>query len=112
MTVYTTTLQAREVIASNTMAFHFRRPEGFDFKPGQAIDLVLAPKNGTANEAGERHTFSIVTAPFQDELVIATRMRDSSFKHARDSMQIGAQATIDAACHVRGYDDDAPRIAQ
>ena len=111
MTVYTTTLQAREVIASNTMAFHFRRPEGFDFKPGQAIDLVLAPKNGTANEAGERHTFSIVAAPFQDELVVATRMRDSSFKRALGSMQIGAQATIDGPFGSLALHEDRTRAA-
>jgi len=95
MTIYTTTLQAKEDVASGTMAFHFRRPDGFDFKAGQAIDLVLSPKSGSPVEASERHTFSIVSAPFQDELVIATRMRDSSFKRALAALQIGAQAAIE-----------------
>ena len=41
MTTYATTLEAREEIAEGTMAFHLRKPGGFDFKPGQAIDVIL-----------------------------------------------------------------------
>ena len=73
-----TTLEAREEIAEGTMAFHLRKPSGFDFKPGQAIDVVLTLKASAPEDQSTRHTFSIVSAPFQDDLVIATRMRDSA----------------------------------
>ena len=31
----------RVEVAEGTMAFHFEKPPGFDFKPGQAVDLTL-----------------------------------------------------------------------
>ena len=81
MTTHQTRLQGREEIASGTMAFHFEKPAGFSFKPGQAIDVVLLDPP-TADAQSARHTFSIVSAPFENELVVATRMRDSAFKRA------------------------------
>jgi ferredoxin-NADP reductase len=41
-----------------------------------------------------RHTFSIVSAPFQDELVVATRMPDSAFKCAIKNLPTGSQAKL------------------
>ena len=41
MSTYETTLNRRDEVAEGTMAFHFKKPSGFTFKPGQAIDLVL-----------------------------------------------------------------------
>jgi len=67
MSTHRTTLLAREEIAEGTMAFRLRKPEGFEFKPGQAIDVVLP--TAAPDEQGTRHTFSIVSAPFQDHLV-------------------------------------------
>ena len=63
MTSYKVRLQAREDVAEGTMAFHFEKPSGFSFKPGQAIDVILiAPP--TTDTQSARHTFSIVSAPF------------------------------------------------
>jgi ferredoxin-NADP reductase len=84
---------ARE-IAAGTMAFHFDKPAGFTFKPGQAVDLVLLPAPGADGEP-LRHAFSVVSAPFEDELVIATRMRDSAFKRALAAMPVGSRAVIE-----------------
>ena len=94
MTTYTVRLEGREDVAQGTMAFHFERPAGFIFKPGQTVDVVLndAP---TADAQSSRHTFSIVSAPFQGELVVATRMRDSAFKRALKSMPIGSPAKLE-----------------
>jgi ferredoxin-NADP reductase len=89
-----TVLRRRDEIANGTMAFHFDKPEGFTFKPGQALDLVLAQPGGAGEDDG-RHTFSIVSAPFEDELVIATRMRDSAFKRALKALPAGSRAAID-----------------
>ncbi|MFC4522605.1 ferredoxin--NADP reductase [Cupriavidus pinatubonensis] len=94
MNTYETRLRAREDIAERTMAFHFEKPSGFSFKPGQAIDLILADPGSATDSQVARHTFSIVSAPFQDEVVIATRMRDSAYKHALKSLPIGAIAWL------------------
>lgn len=94
MTMHEVKLKWREEIAEGTMALYLEKPAGFAFKPGQAIDVVLAhAPHGETN--GARHAFSIVSAPHQDELVIATRMRDSAYKREIKSMPIGSPAKIE-----------------
>jgi ferredoxin-NADP reductase len=88
------TLRARQEIAEGTMAFHFEKPPGFAFKPGQAIDLVL-PGDPGADPQSLRHAFSIVSAVFEDELVIATRMRESAYKRTLKSLPAGARVGIE-----------------
>ena len=76
---YDSTLLGSEEIAKAARAFHFEKPEGFDFTPGQSIDLVLP--EGFPGETGDRRrTFSIVSAPHEDRLTIGTRMRKSAYK--------------------------------
>ncbi|HOM20922.1 MAG TPA: oxidoreductase, partial [Ottowia sp.] len=82
MSVYHTTLQRRQPVAEGTQAFHFDKPAGFDFRPGQAIDLILPLPGVAADSQDARHAFSIVSAPHENELVVATRMRDSAYKRA------------------------------
>jgi ferredoxin-NADP reductase len=94
MTTYDVRLTQSSEIADGTMAFHFSKPAGFSFKPGQAVDLVLTNPTGADSE-GQRHAFSLVSAPFEDELVLATRMRDSDYKRILRSLTIGASAKID-----------------
>lgn len=94
MSPMTVHLQRREEVAERTLAFHFDKPSGFHFRPGQAIDLVLRDRALCAPE-GLRHAFSIVSAPYENELVVATRMRDSAFKNALAALPIGASAEIE-----------------
>jgi len=94
MTMHESKLEKREEIANGTMAFHFEKPVGFTFKPGQAIDVLLAQAPGTDAQS-MRHTFSIVSAPFENELIIATRMRDSTFKRALRALPTGERVAID-----------------
>jgi ferredoxin-NADP reductase len=76
------------------MAFHFEKPAGFSFKPGQAIDLILM-NPPSAEAASGRHTFSLVSAPFQSTLTIATRLRDSAFKRALRALPIDSPARLE-----------------
>ncbi|MFI4953403.1 MAG: FAD-dependent oxidoreductase [Burkholderiales bacterium] len=94
MTSFDVTLSGREDVAEGTTAFHFSKPEGFQFKPGQAIDVIL-PDVTVSAASGNRHTFSLVSAPFEHELVVATRMRDSAFKRALKALPIGQAARIE-----------------
>jgi ferredoxin-NADP reductase len=94
MTTHATTRRARRPVADGTAAIHFDKPAGFAFEPGQAIDVVLPePPGGDLQRA--RHRFSIVSAPFERELVIATRMRDSAFKRTPGGLPLGAGAAIE-----------------
>lgn len=69
----------REQIAEGTMAFHFAKPADFKFRAGQAIDVTLINPSETDGE-GNTRAFSIASAPFDADLMIATRMRDTAFK--------------------------------
>lgn len=94
MSTYEVRLAGREEIAAGSMAFHFERPAGFSFKPGQAIDLILM-NPPSAEVASGRHAFSLVSAPFQSTLTIATRLRDSAFKRALHALPISSPARLE-----------------
>ncbi|OJY96518.1 MAG: oxidoreductase [Lysobacterales bacterium 63-13] len=87
------TLLKRETVAEGTVAFHLQKPAGFEFKPGQAIDLILDdPQLG---EDSRVHAFSIVSAPHEANLTVTTRMRDSAYKRALGRLEPGAGVSID-----------------
>jgi ferredoxin-NADP reductase len=110
MITYEVRLAQSAEIADGTMAFHFSKPAGFSFKPGQAIDLVLTDPTSPDAE-GLRHTFSIVAAPFEGELEFATRMRDSAYKRALRSLPVGAAARIEGPSGSLVLHEDRARAA-
>jgi ferredoxin-NADP reductase len=76
------------------MAFQFAKPKDFVFKAGQYIDLTISDSQpGPSN--GLTHTFSIASSPFDEELVVTTRMRKSVFKQALSTLPIGGGARIE-----------------
>src|SRR5712691_7643100 len=95
MAAFESQLTGREEVAEGTMAFHFAKPAGFDFKAGQSINVGLIDPPET-DAKGNRRNFSIVSAPFEGELVIATRMRDTAYKRVLKTMPIGTRV------HLRG----------
>ena len=93
-TGHTAKLNGREQVAEGTMAFHFDKPNGFEFRAGQAIDVALLNPPDTDSE-GNIRTFSIASPPFEDRLTVATRMRDSAFKRVLKDMPLGTAVRID-----------------
>jgi ferredoxin-NADP reductase len=93
MSVNEVKLKGHLAVAEGTMAFRFSKPDGFVFKAGQAIRLELIDPPAEAGQ-GSR-TLSLVSAPFEPELVVATRMRDSAFKRALKTLSDGASIRID-----------------
>ncbi len=93
---YQPKLLNRVEVAEGTMAFHFEKPQGFDFKPGQSADLTLLNPPETDSEGNVR-TFSIASAPFEDQLMFATRMRDTAFKRLLKKVPLGTVVKMDAA---------------
>ena len=104
-----TRLLGNEAIAERTRAFHFARPDGFTFKAGQAIDVLLDGATGTPEAT--RHTFSIASAPFEDRLTVATRMRDSAFKRALAVLPAGAAVRLEGPSGSLTLHGDASRPA-
>jgi ferredoxin-NADP reductase len=93
MPKYDTTLVANETLAEGTMAFHFAKPAGFKFTAGQAMNVSLIDPPET-DAKGNARTFSIVSAPHENELVIATRMRDTAFKRVLKTMPAGGRVGL------------------
>ena len=91
---YQSTLLGRTEVAEGTMAFQFEKPNDFVFKAGQYIDLTLSDSQpGPSN--GLTHTFSIASSPFDEELLVTTRIRNTVFKQAISSLPIGSRARIE-----------------
>jgi len=93
---YQPKLLNRVEVAEGTMAFQFEKPPGFDFKPGQSVDLTLLNPPETDSEGNVR-TFSIASAPFEYQLRFATRMRDTAFKRSLKKVPLGTAVKMDAA---------------
>ena len=93
MSIHEVKLKGRLAVAEGTMAFRLSKPDGFVFEAGQAIRLELIDPPAEAGQ-GSR-TLSLVSAPFEQELVLATRMRDSAFKRALKALPDGAGIRID-----------------
>lgn len=93
MSIHTTRLIATELVAERTQAFHFEKPSGFAFRAGQAIDLMLPTL--TENGQPARHTFSLVSAPHEGRLTVATRLRGSAYKERLRALAPGAAVQVD-----------------
>ena len=92
MPSYQVKLVGREHPAEGTLAVRFEKPAGFNFKAGQAVVLeLLDPPVG---DGQKRRTFSLVSAPFEGTLAIATRMRDTAFKRALKALPDGASMKL------------------
>lgn len=97
-------LQGSEKVAEGTMAFRFARPRGFDFKAGQAVQLTL--------ENGEQRLFSLASAPFEEHLLVATRMRaNSTFKSALAAAPLGTKVRLEGPTGDFTLHEDAARPA-
>lgn len=94
MSPHKTCFKSGETIADGTMAFHFERPADFKFKAGQALDLVLPPTAADPRQPA-RHTFSIVSAPHENWLTVAMRMRGSAYKQAMHALCAGADVELE-----------------
>jgi ferredoxin-NADP reductase len=85
MAAFEAELIERHEIAAGTMAFHFAKPARFQFKAGQSVRVTLIDPPET-DAKGNARPFSVASAPSEDHLMIATRMRDTAFKRVLESM--------------------------
>jgi ferredoxin-NADP reductase len=86
-------LRTRETVAEGTMAFHFDRPTGFEFTPGQYMNVTLINPPETDAE-GNTRSFSIASPPTDPDLMIATRMRETAFKRVLGTIHLTTDVRI------------------
>jgi len=94
MTTYQSRLKSREEVAEGTMAFHLEKPGGFQFKAGQYVDVTLINPPETDSQ-GIIRTFSIANAPYENELLVATRMRNSAFKRVLATTPLNTELKLE-----------------
>ncbi len=93
-TIFKARLLDRREVAEQTMAFFFEKPPDWTFRPGQFVDLTILDPPETDAE-GNTRGFSVASAPEEDHLMFATRMRDTACKHVLHSMPIGTEVKIE-----------------
>ena len=107
---HTTRLKNRTEVAEGTMAFHFEKPMDFQFTPGQFADLTLIDPPETDAEGNSR-TFSIASAPHEEGLMFATRMRDTAFKRVLRTLPIEAKLQLEGPFGMMTLDKEESRPA-
>jgi ferredoxin-NADP reductase len=86
-------LVSRQVVAERTIACRFEKPADWHFQAGQFLDLgIIAPSESDAE--GDTRSFSIASAPHEETLMVATRLRDSAFKRELTKMPLGCVLTL------------------
>ncbi len=88
-------LTGKKEIANGTMEFLLEKPTGFVFRAGQFCDITLIDPP-EADEEGNTRGFSLVTAPYEDYLAVATRLRDTAFKRVLQKLPEGSEVEFDA----------------
>ena len=87
-------LRARRMVAEGTMAFHFEKPSGFAYIAGQAGDWIL-PHPSKTDKEGNKRSFTLASAPYEDDLFFTTRLRETAFKEDLQDMPLGAVVNFD-----------------
>jgi ferredoxin-NADP reductase len=103
-------LKDRKEVAEGTMAFWFEKPSGWAFKAGQYLDMTLLDPSETDSEGNVR-SFSIASAPHEETLMVATRMRDTAFKRVLRSMRFGMPVKIEGPSGDLVLQNDSARTA-
>ena len=91
---YATQLIDRKLIAENTLACYFEKPEGYEFRAGQHCFLNL-PDKGYQDERGLRRHLTLASSPLEHHLLFATRMTGSAFKKTLEELSRGERITIE-----------------
>src|SRR5262245_57530065 len=93
MAIHKVKLVERAHVAEGTMAFYFETPPDFQFKAGQFVRVTLIEPTETDAE-GNARTFSLASAPAEDRLMVATRLRDTAFKRVLRAIPLGAEVNL------------------
>ena len=88
-----TRLLERSAVATDTIAVRMAKPAGFTHEAGQAIRLTI-PAGVEDKAGGASRILSIASAPHEDDLTVVTRVRDSAFKQALNTLPENAELQL------------------
>ena len=110
MATHNIKLIERRELAAGTVGFFFEKPEGFQYKAGQFARFTLIDPPETDAE-GTARTFTIASAPCEDHLMFATRLRDTAFKRIIKAMPVGTEVVFKGPYGSLTLHEDAARPA-
>jgi len=93
MPPYKVSLQAQKTLCAGTTAFYFDKPEGFEFEAGQFANFALLTLPD-ADLKGNTRALSIASAPHERRLMVAMRLRTTSFKSTLNSLPLGTELLL------------------
>lgn len=96
MAIYDVKLTHRKQVADGTTQFFFTKPADLKYRAGQFFDVILDKSSPDAQKSTWAHGFSFVSAPYEDYVSAATRMRNSPFKNAIAKVPDGAPVKLEA----------------
>ena len=85
---------ASRPVAEGTGAWYWEKPAGFAFVAGQLGKLTLVNPPETDAE-GKARAFCFSTAPGDDKIDVATRLRETSYKHVLKGRKSGESIVLD-----------------
>lgn len=90
MPIHKLKLLNRYPVATHTLVLEFEKPAGFTYLPGQYGGFTLI--NPSTTDAGVMtRRFSLLSAPDEKTLRIATRIQQSTFKQELSQMPLGSE---------------------
>lgn len=98
-------LISREMVAENTLALTIERPDDFIFEPGQNTTISLPGVH-----ADDLREFTIASAPYEKDLMLAMRVRNSNFKNACYKLKPGDVINIRYPAGALWQETTAPQI--
>lgn len=110
MPQYRTQLTARDSPCDGTLAMRLAKPPGFAFRAGQYLDVTLLdpPEMDTQ---GPLRSLSIASAPYEDHLLLAMRLRGSAFKRYLAQAPLGTELQIEGPLGSFTLRDDSAHAA-
>ncbi|MBS1992681.1 MAG: FAD-dependent oxidoreductase [Cyanobacteria bacterium SZAS LIN-3] len=105
-TTHIVKLKDRREVAERTIAVLLEKPANFVFNAGQFAELFLVNSDEAVDDE-QGLAFSMASAPEEDTLMFATRLRGGDFKRALETMPIGAPIKIEGPFGKFVLDDSA-----
>ncbi len=94
-----------EMVAESTLALTIERPEDFVFKAGDNT-MVSIP----GAHADDLKEFTIASAPYEKDLVLAMRVRNSNFKNACYALKHGDALNVRSPAGTIWHATESPQI--
>lgn len=93
----------------NAKAFYFAKPDNLEYAAGQFGEISFpVPTDGHVEEYVK--AFTLASAPFEDSLMIATRIRGSVFKQLLDAVEVGHTVTWEGPFGIFTLDASRPVV--